>query len=131
MDKQKLAKELVKLSTSADGVVERVRVQAVCQYIECNVEKNKQVPLLKEYLKRLAPELNKQRAEIEYSGELSQEVLGELEQKIYARLGKKVEVQKTLNKSLIGGVRVRVADDVFQRSVSADIENLIRSCKKP
>ncbi|MBR2303438.1 MAG: F0F1 ATP synthase subunit delta, partial [Clostridia bacterium] len=60
-----------------------------------------------------------------------QEVIAELEQKICSRMGKKVVVQKKLNKSLIGGVRVRVADDVYQRSVSADIENLIRSCKKP
>ncbi len=131
MDRQKLAKELVKLSASTDGVIERTRVQAVCKYIETNVANSNQVSLLKEYLKRLAPELNKQTAEIEYSGELSQEVIAELEQKICSRLGKKVVVQKKLNKSLIGGVRVRVADDVYQRSVSADIENLIRSCKKP
>ena len=131
MDRQKLAKELVKLSASTDGVIERTRVQAVCKYIETNVANSNQVSLLKEYLKRLAPELNKQTAEIEYSGELSQEVIAELEQKICSRMGKKVVVQKKLNKSLIGGVRVRVADDVYQRSVSADIENLIRSCKKP
>ena len=124
MDISSEAKLLIGLSRDADGFVSAERVRAVCAYIENNGEYSDKIAILKEYLRRLKPLLCKTSAKIETSGELSEAALEKLSEKIRRIAGSRVEITARTNRALIGGVRVKIGDDIFERSVSEQLSEL-------
>ena len=66
---------------------------------------------------------------MESSGELSRETLAELVEKLEKRAGGKLRVETKIDKSLLGGVRVKCGDDVFERSADAVLRRLQTSSK--
>ncbi len=118
------AKMLVGLSLSADGLVSAERVKAVCEYVAENPEYSDKLKLLKAYLKYIKPLVNRRNAVIESSGEISKDSLDSLLARIEKAAGGRVEVHTKINKALLGGIRVKIGDDIYERSVSDELASL-------
>ncbi len=118
------AKMLVGLSLSADGLVSAERVKAVCEYVAENPEYSDKLKLLKAYLKYIKPLVNRRNAVIETSGEISKDSLDSLLARIEKAAGGRVEVHTKINKALLGGIRVKIGDDIYERSVSDELASL-------
>ena len=118
------AKMLVGLSLSADGLVSAERVRAVCEYVAENPEYSDKLKLLKAYLKYIKPLVNRRNAVIETSGEISKDSLDSLLARIEKAAGGRVEVHTKINKALLGGIRVKIGDDIYERSVSGELASL-------
>ena len=115
---------LVKLSLDEDGFLNLERVKGVCAYIETQIPDNVKIPLLKDYFKRIKAVVEKQTATIETSAELSPEAFEELAAKIRNRAGAKIEIKTLVNPNLLGGIKVRCGDDVFENSVADALNGL-------
>ena len=118
------AKMLVGLSLSADGLVSAERVKAVCEYVAENPEYSDKLKLLKAYLKYIKPLVKRRNAVIESSGEISKDSLNSLLARIEKAAGGRVEVHTKINKALLGGIRVKIGDDIYERSVSDELASL-------
>ncbi len=118
------SKLLVKLSLDEDGFLNLERVKGVCAYIETQIPDNVKIPLLKDYFKRIKALVEKQTATIETSAELSPEAFEELAAKIRNRAGAKIEIKTLVNPNLLGGIKVRCGDDVFENSVADALNGL-------
>ena len=118
------AKMLVGLSLSADGLVSAERVKAVCEYVAENPEYSDKLKLLKAYLKYITPLVNRRNAAIESSGEISKDSLDSLLARIEKAAGGRVEVHTKINKALLGGIRVKIGDDIYERSLSDELASL-------
>ena len=118
------SKLLVKLSLDEDGFLNLERVKGVCAYIETQMPDNVKIPLLKDYFKRIKAVVEKQTATIETSAELSPEAFEELAAKIRNRAGAKIEIKTLVNPNLLGGIKVRCGDDVFENSVADALNGL-------
>ena len=118
------AKMLVGLSLSADGLVSAERVKAVCEYVAENPEYSDKLKLLKAYLKYITPLVNRRNAVIESSGEISKDSLDSLLARIEKAAGGRVEVHTKINKALLGGIRVKIGDDIYERSLSDELASL-------
>ncbi len=118
------AKMLVGLSLSADGLVSAERVRAVCEYVAETPEYSDKLKLLKAYLKYIKPLVNRRNAVIETSGEISKASLDSLLARIEKAAGGRVEVHTKINKALLGGIRVKIGDDIYERSVSDELASL-------
>ena len=118
------SKLLVKLSLDEDGFLNLERVKGVCAYIETQIPDNVKIPLLKDYFKRIKAVVEKQTATIETSAELSPEAFEELAAKIRNRTGAKIEIKTLVNPNLLGGIKVRCGDDVFENSVADALNGL-------
>lgn len=118
------SKLLVKLSLDEDGFLNLERVKGVCAYIETQIPDNVKIPLLKDYFKRIKAVVEKQTATIETSAELSPEAFEELAAKIRNRAGAKIEIKTLVNPNLLGGIKVRCGDDVFENSVADALNGL-------
>ena len=129
MNARELAKTLVKLSAAQNGTIEAERVKAVCEYVEASVAKGSRLRVLEEYRKAIKPLLQRQSASVETSGELSEETFEKLAARIRAKAGEGVAVSRKVDESLLGGIRVRVSDDIYESSIRADFERLAQDCK--
>lgn len=118
------AKMLVGLSLSADGLVSAERVKAVCEYVAENPEYSDKLKLLKAYLKYIKPLVKRRNAVIESSGEISKDSLNSLLARIEKAAGGRVEVHTKINKALLGGIWVKIGDDIYERSVSDELASL-------
>ena len=118
------SKLLVKLSLDEDGFLNLERVRGICAYIEAQMPDNVKIPLLKDYFKRIKAIVEKQTATIEASAELSPEAFEELATKIRNRAGAKIEIKTLVNPNLLGGIKVRCGDDVFENSVADALNGL-------
>ncbi len=129
MDILTRAKTLVGLSFDSDGLVDAERVSAVCEYVQTQVRPAQRTRLLKAYLERLKPIVSARSAVVESSGELSPETLAGLVGKLERRTGGKLRVETKIDKSLLGGVRIKCGDDVFERSAAGVLRDLQTSSK--
>ena len=116
MDISEQAKTFLELSVDKNGFLDRARVKAVLEYIDANVPESARAALLKKYAARLRVLADRQTAVIASAGALSAETLVALSEKIAKRAGGKLRVKTVVDKSLVAGVRVKIGDDVFERS---------------
>ncbi|MBU2615447.1 MAG: ATP synthase F1 subunit delta, partial [Elusimicrobia bacterium] len=78
-----------------------------------------------EELKKLQKEKgNIQEVSVESSWELSGKEKTEIEDKLKKSAGKKVAVQYSLNKKLIGGLIVKIDDEIIDNSLKAKLNSL-------
>lgn len=117
-----LAERLVALSTK-DGLVTSAAVEEVLGGLrEMNLRDNKAV--LKAYLELVKRAVREQTITIEYAGELSSDAQAKIVSKYEAQYDRKLETVTKEVPELIAGIRVSVADDVFDASVAGRLETL-------
>jgi F-type H+-transporting ATPase subunit delta len=121
-----LAKQLTKLSIGADGAIEAERVTGVLAYLEKH-KPARPVAVLKAYHRLIGIELAKTHAIVEHAGEISDTVLGVIAGAMSQKYHRSVSATSTRNDSLIAGLRIRVADDVYESTVSGQLDSLALS----
>lgn len=119
---QQLARQLFQLSL-ADGAVSAERVAGVLEYVEKHRPAHP-VQVLKAYHRLIAAEIAKSRALVEHAGDIGQDVLQSIEATMSQRYGRSITAAARRNDALIAGVRVRVADDVYESSIAGQLNAL-------
>lgn len=119
---QQLARQLAQLSV-VDGVVSPERVAGVLEYLEKHRPANP-VQVLKAYHRLIAAEIARSRAVVEHAGAVDDQVLRSIEQAMSRRYGRPITATARPNDTLIAGLRVRVADDVYEASISSQLAAL-------
>jgi F-type H+-transporting ATPase subunit delta len=116
------AKLLLALSLE-NGQLSEARVSDVLAWFEQKPPAHA-AAILREYHRLVSREIARSRAKIEFSGALAggavPSILSELS-KLYHR---PVSAATVENPALIAGLRVSIGDDVFERSIAAQLESL-------
>lgn len=121
-----LAKQLAELSLGADGAVDAERVAGVLAYLEKHPPAHP-VAVLKAYHRRITLELAKSNAVVEHAGEVSNEVLAAIGGALTQKYQRPIAATGQRNDTLIAGLRVRIADDVYESTVSGQLDALAAS----
>lgn len=115
-------KQLVQLSL-VDGQISAERVAGVLAYLEKNPPARPQAVLLV-YHKLVAAELAKGEARVEHAGPVAPEALSAIAAALAKRYGRPVAATAKPNPALLAGLRVRIADDVYESSVAGQLASL-------
>lgn len=117
-----LAPKLLELSKE-DGLVTSAGVEKVLSGLrETKLRDLKAV--LKAYLDTVKKAVREQTITVEYAGAISPEALKQISEKYEAQYDRKLEVVTEENEELIAGIRVSVADDVYDASVAGRLQAL-------
>jgi F-type H+-transporting ATPase subunit delta len=119
---QQLARQLFKLSV-VGGAVSADRVGGVLAYLEKNSPRNP-VMVLKAYQRLIAAEVAKGVALIEHAGAVDDATIASIAAAMTRRYGRPVTAQSKPNPALLAGLRVHVGDDIFESSVSGQLDAL-------
>jgi len=122
---QQLARKLFAASL-ADGAVSPERVAGVLEYVERHQPANALV-VLKAYRRLVSTELAKGEAVVEHAGPVGDPVLASIASAMTRKYGRAVKAKAKPNAALLAGMRVRVGDDVYESSVSAQLAALASS----
>ncbi|MBA2432761.1 MAG: F0F1 ATP synthase subunit delta [Chthoniobacterales bacterium] len=119
---RRLAKELLRSSFS-DGQLDRARVS---QLVSLLIEKKPRnyVQVLDAYKRLIRLEVEKRTATIETATELSPEVAARTVENLKRRYGSDLDTSFIVNPELLGGMRVRVGNDVWDSSVRNRLQRL-------
>jgi F-type H+-transporting ATPase subunit delta len=116
------ARDLVRASF-AGGTLNREKVHAIVQSI-IDKKPRSYIQLLEDYRRLLRLELDKRRATIESATALDPAVNREIVSGLEKKYGTGLTTEYVINRSLLGGVRVRVGSDVWDSSVRNRLERL-------
>ncbi|MBW7893935.1 MAG: F0F1 ATP synthase subunit delta [Opitutaceae bacterium] len=119
---QQLARLFLRLSL-VDGVVSPERVAGVLAYIEKHRPANPTM-VLQAYHHYVARELAKSNAVIEHAGPLSDGALRSIEGALSQKYKRVVTASAVHNAELIAGLRLRIGDDVYESSISGQLDQL-------
>ena len=122
---QQLARQLFKLSL-VDGRISAERVTGVLGYVE-KLQPAHPLAVLKIYQRLVATELSKSQAVVEHAGAVSDSVLQSIAASMTKKYGRAITASTRANPKLLAGLRVRVGDDVYESSVSAQLGTLAAS----
>lgn len=119
---QQLARQLFKLSF-VDGRLSSEQVAGVLGYIEKAHAANA-VAVTKAYQRLIEVEVAKGSAIIEHAGPINDAALAAIGTGLSQRYGRPVTTTAKANPSLLAGLRVRIADDVYESSVAGQLAAL-------
>lgn len=120
-----MAKQLLALSLENDQLSED-RVRAVLQAMEKNPPRQ-YLALLRYYRVYVVREVRRTEALIEHTGEISTEAVASLETSFSKLYGRKISSITRHDPSLIAGLRVRIASDLYELSVADRLHSLAKS----
>lgn len=121
------AKKLVTLSLENNRVSEE-RVAAILQTLKSNPPRRFE-EILEKYLLKIRNELRKENAIIEHSGPLSESAVKVIKDNLSKFYNRDIRVTMVNDPALLAGLRIRVADDVWDTSVLGRLEKLTESFK--
>lgn len=84
----------------------------------------------KQYIRLYDKERNLAEGEIYSAVPLSEQQLGEFEKQMSVLLHKKIKLRNIVDKALIGGIKIQVDGKMIDKSLRADLDDLLRSLKK-
>ena len=119
------AKKLVGLSVE-NGCVSEERVSAVLQTLLKKPSRDLK-PLLKFYLNYIRQEVAKTQASLDYAGVISEETIASLEKEVAKHYNRPIELHAEEKPELLAGLRMRVGDDVWERSAANILHTLKQS----
>ena len=122
---QQLARQLFKLSI-VDGAISADRVAGVLGYLE-QLKPAHPLVVLKAYHRLVATEFAKSQAVVEHAGTVSNSILQTIAASMTKKYGRAITVSTRANPDLLAGLRVRVGDDVYESSVSGQLDALATS----
>ena len=117
-----LARQLFKLSL-IDGVVSPAQVEGVLAYLEKHPPA-KPLLVLQAYRQYIARELAKSQVVVEHAGPVSEGLLGSIQGALTQKYKRQVTATAKQNAELIAGLRLRIGDDMYESSVSGQLEQL-------
>jgi len=118
-----LVRNLVIHSKSEDGLISEARVGEVLKaLIESNTPHLKHI--LQLYRHAIAREIKNTTALVEFAGELGEESRQRIQEKLAEEYNRAITLSLKENPELIGGLRIRIGDDVIDHSVSGRLRRL-------
>jgi F-type H+-transporting ATPase subunit delta len=119
---QQFARNLYGLSV-VNGLLAGERVTAVLEYVEKH-RPAQSMAILKAYHRLVAAEVARGLAMVEHAGPVGETVLQEIARSMTKRYGRPVTALPQRNDALLAGLRVRVADDLYEYSVASQLAAL-------
>lgn len=116
------ARQLFKMSLE-DGTVSAERVSGVLSWIEKHRPAGA-TTLLRAYKRLIETEVDRNRAVIEFAGDISPEIFQQIATTMSGRFDREIEAVPVARPELIAGVRVRVGCDIFENSVVSQLATL-------
>jgi F-type H+-transporting ATPase subunit delta len=119
---RRFARHLFKLSLDDDGLSES-RVAEILGWVDQN-KPRQATGLLREFLRLITTEINRNVARVEHAGDLSSDGLRRISEVFSQRYGRPIEATAAPNSDLIAGLRVRIGCDVYENSVASQLAAL-------
>jgi F-type H+-transporting ATPase subunit delta len=119
---QQLSRNLYSLSLE-HGRLSSARVAGVLEYIEKNRPPHT-MAVLKAYHRLVAAEVARGQAIVEHAGPVSEATLKSIGEAMTARYKRPVTPIAQRNDKLLAGLRVRVADDLYEQSIAGQLAAL-------
>ena len=119
---QQFGRNLYSLSL-VDGSLSGERIAAVLAYMEKHRPAHT-LPILKIYQRLVAAEVARGRAVVEHAGPITEAVLQDIARSMTKKYGRNVEAVPRRNDRLLAGLRVRVADDLYEYSIASQLAAL-------
>ena len=116
------AKKLVQISIE-DGRVSDERVKAIMGTFASRPPRRFKT-ILKLYLYYIKRELRKSQAVIEYAGSINKSSIESIERNLTSHYGRPITVTLSENQELLAGIRISVADDVYDSTIAGSLNNL-------
>ncbi len=123
---QQLIKQLTAFSLDAAGAVDAEKVAGVLAYLEKH-PLSAPMAALKAYQRRITIELAKSNAVVEHAGSVSDTILGSIAGALSQKYHRPIAATSRQDDSLIAGLRVRIADDVYESTVAGQLDTLANS----
>ena len=121
---KKYSKKLTQISLNKEGAVDSERATAVLECLRQEPPKGVR-KILQHYKNYIAQELGKTHATIEHAGDLEASTVGKIQESLSGRFNRSIQVSSSSNPDLIAGIRVTLADHVWEQSVSNSLKNLL------
>lgn len=119
---RQLSREMLRAS-STDSQLDQGKIASLVQSLI--TKKPRHCLSILEYYKRLLRlELEKRHAKIESASQLSPEVTAQIVQRLTRKYGNELTTEFTVDRALLGGLRIRVGSDVWDGSVRNRLERL-------
>ncbi len=119
---RQLARHLARESC-VEGALDRGRVESIVQAIGKKKPRN-YVQLLETYQRLLRLEADKRRARIESATALEKQASQSIVRDLEKKYGVGLTTEYVVNPALLGGVRIRVGNDVWDSSVRNRLDRL-------
>lgn len=125
----KLNKEIRQLSRKmllasfTDGQLDRGRISSLVDSVIAQKPRN-YIDVLKNYKRLLRLELEKRQATVETSNEVDPAVRSEIVANLKSKYGNDLSTEFHIDPQLLGGMRIRVGNDVWDGSVRNRLERL-------
>ncbi len=120
---QDTARRFAQFCITGVGVVDEASVKTVIEKLRESKPSDHQA-ILTAFKNFIEIELKKGMATVESAIELTAEVKSQLESSLTARYDRSLSFIYTITPELLGGVKIRVGDDLVDNSVQAKIEQL-------
>ena len=119
---RKLSKKLF-LGSFTEGRLDEAKVRTIAQTV---IEKKprKYIDILKNYQRLLRVEVAKRHAVIESASDLSGDVRQQLLGTLRSKYGQELTTEFKVSPELIGGLRVKIASDVWDSSIRGRLSRL-------
>ena len=119
---RRLSRQLVKLSFT-DGKLDQEKITKMVGSLV--TEKPRQdVEVLKDYQNLIRLEIQKRQATVESAVDIDQGLKEKIAANLRSRYGDDVTVDYKLNPDLLGGLRIKIGDDVWDGSVRQRLNRL-------
>ena len=116
------AKLMLELSLEA-GQLSETKVRDVLVWFEQRTPIHA-AAVLREYRRLVVREFNRSRARIEFSGALAGGAIPSILSELSRLYHRPISAVSTENPALVAGLRISIGDDVFERSIAAQLETL-------
>jgi F-type H+-transporting ATPase subunit delta len=119
---RKLSREMLRASFT-DGQLDSGRIASLVDSLIARKRRN-YVDILKNYRRLLRLELDKRRARIETASDVESTISSELVANLKRKYGGDLTTEFVVNPQLLGGLRIRVGNDVWDGTVRNRLERL-------
>lgn len=123
------ARTLLRLSLDADGQPSAERVEGVLAYC-AGLKPSAARPLLRAYLTLVRREVRRTEAVVETAAALPEAEVAALAASLSKTAGRRLVGRQVVVPALLGGVRVRVGDDLYDNSVAGRLEALATAVRR-
>ena len=119
---RKLSKQLF-LNSFTDGRLDEAKVRMIAQAV-IDKKPRKYTDILKNYQRLIRVEIAKRHAVIESAAELDGDLRRQLLGSLHTKYGQDLTTEFKVSPDLIGGLRVKIASDVWDSSVRGRLSRL-------
>jgi F-type H+-transporting ATPase subunit delta len=119
---RKLSREMLRASF-IDGQLDPARIASLVDSLIARRRRN-YVDILKNYRRLLRLELDQRRARIETASDVESTISSELVANLKRKYGGDLTTEFVVNPQLLGGLRIRVGNDVWDGTVRGRLERL-------